>query len=292
MDHQEVLGISSLSGIRLFGRLETPLLLVLDDFEVNFERREDGLELRDGLPVITTDAKTVLNALVFAIQKNPGSLHRVIITTRYLFASEEVHFFHVDPLYRMPDADVKKKVTRLEAEGPVFASSSKSFTDLKSRAVSVADGNPRLLEWLFAILAEEDFDIQTILDRMAAEETRFREDILARELLKQQTPAFRRMLGRMLIYELPVPMAAVRAILEGAHEVDVHMNRASVLGFLETTLQPEETLHRAPRILGPLLKTEQEENIEELGSSPKIIYPNFTGLASLGSVVYPRVIRW
>ncbi len=257
----------------LFGRLDTPLLLVLDDFEVNFETRKDGLELRDGLPVISTAAKTVLNALVFAIRKNPGSLHRVIITTRYLFAAEEVRFFRIDPLYRMPDADVKKKVTRLEAESTIFTSPSESIANLKSGAVSVADGNPRLLEWLFAILAEEDLDIQTILDRMAAEETKFREDILARELLKQQTSAFRRMLGRMLIYELPVPMAAARSILEGIHEVDIHMNRASALELLETTRQPEKTLHRAPRILEPLLKTEQGENTGELyGASARALH--------------------
>ncbi|MCP4690066.1 MAG: hypothetical protein GY859_18585, partial [Desulfobacterales bacterium] len=127
----------------------------------------------------------------------------------------------------------------------------------------VADGNPRLLEWLFAILADQALDLKTILDRMAAKETEFREDILARELLKQQPPALRRMLGRMLIYELPVPMEAARAILEGIANIDAHMKRASALGLMEVTIQPTEPLFRAPRILAPLLKMEQEENTED-----------------------------
>ena len=71
---------------------------------------------------------------------------------------------------------------------------------------------------------------------MAAEELKFREDILAEALLAQQTDALRQMLGRTLVYHLPVPWPAVEAVCAGLADLQHHRQRAVALGLLEQSL--------------------------------------------------------
>ena len=97
--------------------------------------------------------------------------------------------------------------------------------------------------------------VEMILQKMADTEKEFREDILAQELLKQQTPALRQMLGKLLVYELPVPQAAISPICEDISSWESYMQRAEILGLLEVTLTNNtERLYRVPRILSPLLE--------------------------------------
>ncbi|MCC5624221.1 hypothetical protein [Nostoc sp. CHAB 5715] len=100
---------------------------------------------------------------------------------------------------------------------------------------------------------------------MADKEKEFREDILAEELLKQQTPALRQMLGKLLVYELPVPQAAISPICEDISSWESHIQRAEILGLLEVTLTNNtERLYRVPRILSPLLEFPENPKGEEL----------------------------
>ncbi len=235
----------------VFSQLEKPLLLVLDDFEANFEQQDEQPLLRDGLPVLSPAAKKVIEALSFAISKTNGQ-HRLIVTSRYKPAVAEAAYLHHEHLPRLPEADVRKKVARLEREKEQFTPPA----DLKSQAIAVADGNPRLLEWLFEILAQKGLDQALILARMADKEIEFRADILASELLNQQAPPLRQMLALALVYHLPVPKAALAAICHQVPDLDQHLNRAAALGLLEITPHRPAEVYRAPRILAPLLEEE------------------------------------
>jgi tetratricopeptide (TPR) repeat protein len=254
---------------------ETPFLLILDDFEANFEKDKQTGELifrGDGLLVLSAEAKTVLEALVFAIRKS-NSPDRLIITSRYKLNIAEAEYFYHVPLAAFPDADVKKKVSRLEREkkSPEKGSAGEN---LKPKAVIVADGNPRLLEWLYEILGQKGLNHETILERMAEKEAEFREKILAAELLKQQASELREMLAHSLIYDLPVPQEAIAAVCETIPDWEKHIERASALGLIEVMPLPnEETLYRAPKILEPLLKAEMPENREVLaGIAAETLY--------------------
>ncbi|MGF1986956.1 MAG: tetratricopeptide repeat protein [Nostoc sp. ZfuVER08] len=250
---------------------EQRFVFVLDDFEAN-------LELRNGVYVLQPQVVDVLLALLKAMQ-NSQLPHKVIITCRYNFTLSELnHRLYREPLGALGGADLIKKYNRLDS----FNGSWQFQPDLPERAKKAADGNPRLLEWLDKILqnsqnptpptaplpaSEEGYmrGVEMILQKMADKEKEFRENILAQVLLKQQTPALRQMLGKLLVYELPVPLAAISPICEDISSWESHIQRAEILGLLEVTLTNNtERLYRVPRILSPLLEFPENPNGEEL----------------------------
>ncbi|MBD2609980.1 tetratricopeptide repeat protein [Nostoc punctiforme FACHB-252] len=250
---------------------EQRFVFVLDDFEAN-------LELRNGVYVLQPQVVDVLLALLKAMQ-NSQLPHKVIITCRYNFTLSELnHRLYREPLGALAGADLIKKYNRLDS----FNGSWQFQPDLPERAKQAADGNPRLLEWLDKILqnsqnptpptaplpaSEEGYmrGVEMILQKMADKEKEFRENILAQVLLKQQTPALRQMLGKLLVYELPVPLAAISPICEDISSWESHIQRAEILGLLEVTLTNNtERLYRVPRILSPLLEFPENPNGEEL----------------------------
>ncbi|MEH1775115.1 tetratricopeptide repeat protein [Nostoc sp.] len=239
---------------------EQRFAFVLDDFEAN-------LDLRNGVYVLQPQVVDVLLALLKAMQ-NSQLPHKVIITCRYNFTLSELnHRLYREPLGALGGADLIKKYNRLDS----FNGSWQFQPDLPERAKQAADGNPRLLEWLDKILQnspkspEAERGVEMILQKMADKEKEFREDILAQVLLKQQTPALRQILGKLLVYELPVPQAAIDPICEDISSWESHIQRAEILGLLEVTLTNNtERLYRVPRILSPLLEFPENPKGEEL----------------------------
>ncbi len=239
---------------------EQRFAFVLDDFEAN-------LELRNGVYVLQPQVVDVLLALLKAMQ-NSQLPHKVIITCRYNFTLSELnHRLYREPLGALGGADLIKKYNRLNS----FNGSWQFQPDLPECAKQAADGNPRLLEWLDQILQnspkspEAERGVEMILQKMADKEKEFREDILAQVLLKQQTPALRQMLGKLLVYELPVPLAAISPICEDISSWESHIQRAEFLGLLEVTLTNNtERLYRVPRILSPLLEFPENPKGKEL----------------------------
>jgi tetratricopeptide (TPR) repeat protein len=223
---------------RVFRQLEDeaakPFLLVLDDFEVNLESRNGGY-------VLQPEAVTVLEALVWAIRET-YTPHRLILTCRYDFESTHLQHFYKQPLEALRGADLRKKCDRLSA----FDSKSQVDEALQTQAKRLADGNPRLLEWLDKILQNSTVDQAAILNRLEADPVELREQVLAEALLEQMDQPMREMLSRGLVFELPVPSEALAAVCEGIPHLGQQINRAVALGLLEVS--PDESL-RVPRIL-------------------------------------------
>ncbi|MFN8489023.1 MAG: tetratricopeptide repeat protein [Caldilineaceae bacterium] len=250
------------------------LLIILDNFEDNFEQSNGAPRLVAGSPLLTGSTVQLLADLLYALRasNDQGQHHRLLITSRYLPTWPGVDALAIYQLDRLNAAAVDKKVSRLTAQDPLPATGDQ--THLRERAIAIADGNPRLLEWLFALLAQApsatldmDPDMDRVLVQMAAQETALRENILAGALLAGQTPACRQMLARGLSCELPVPAAVFDALdqlgptlLNTAPE----RARATALGLLEATTQLPLTTYqsptylRVPRILAPLLTSEQQ----------------------------------
>ncbi|MFN6536764.1 MAG: tetratricopeptide repeat protein [Nostoc sp. EkiNYC01] len=243
-----------------------PFLLVLDDFEVNLEtspptplrsgegsqvppfpRREGGL---GGLGRLQSEAAEVLTALVWAIRENYTS-HRIIITCRYDFEFTQLQYFHKQPLDALQGADLQKKFNRLTA----FAEKSQVDEALKLQAQKLADGNPRLLEWLDKILQNTTVDRAAILQRLAVDPVELREQVLAEALLQQMDETMWEMLSRSLVFELPVPRSALAAVCENIPNLEHYINRAVALGLLEVS--HDEAL-RVPRILPVQLPSDGE----------------------------------
>ena len=224
-------------------------LFILDDFEANLEDRGDGLW------VLKAAVVEPLNALLWGIS-NSGLPHRVIITSRY-----DVKLPEFDrqlarlQVERLDRSDVEKKYQRLAA----FQTGAKTDRDLQTQAKEIADGYPRLLEWLDKVLRDDLTDSAAILVAMDGKKQEFLEDILAAQLLAQQEPDLRAMLARGMVFELPVPVVALRAICEGIGGLDRHLERARSLGLLEAGLNEAV---RVPRVLGITVA----ENMAELAA--------------------------
>ncbi|MBH8572700.1 tetratricopeptide repeat protein, partial [Nostocaceae cyanobacterium CENA369] len=215
-----------------------PFLLVLDDFEVNLEPRNEGY-------VLQSEAAEVLKALVWACRDvtcNVSTSHRIIITCRYDFEFSQLQYFYKQPLDALQGADLQKKFNRLTA----FSAKSQVDEALKSQAQKLADGNPRLLEWLDKILQNTTVDVAAILNRLAADPVELREQVLAEALLEQMDTIMREMLSRGLVFELPVPREALAAVCDTIPNLSHYISRAVALGLLEVS--HDEAL-RVPRIL-------------------------------------------
>lgn len=142
----------------------------------------------------------------------------------------------------MRGADLQKKFSRLTA----FSAKSQVDEALKSQAQKLADGNPRLLEWLDKILQNTTVDVAAILNRLAADPVELREQVLAEALLQQMDTTMREMLSRGLVFELPVPREALAAVCDSIANLEHYISRAVALGLLEVS--HDEAL-RVPRIL-------------------------------------------
>jgi tetratricopeptide (TPR) repeat protein len=231
---------------RIFQQLHyaaKPFLLVLDDFEENLEPRDRGY-------VLQTEAAEVIKALVWAIRENYTS-HRIIITCRYDFEFTQLQYFYKQPLDALFGADLRKKCDRLTA----FSAKSQVDEALKSQGQKLADGNPRLLEWLDKILQNPTVDGTAILSQLAVNPVELREQVLAETLLQQMDATMREMLSRGLVFELPVPREALAAVCEGISNLEDYIDRAVALGLLEVS--HDEAL-RVPRILPVQLAEDRE----------------------------------
>ncbi|HEY9871914.1 MAG TPA: CHAT domain-containing protein, partial [Candidatus Obscuribacterales bacterium] len=133
------------------------LLLVFDDFE-------DNLEARNGGFVPSPEAAKVFLGLVDAIRET-NAAHRIIITCRYEFDFSGLRYFYKQPLDGLRDADLEKKCSRLAS----FNAKSQVDVALQAKAITLADGNPRLLEWLDKILQNSpQAEVNQILSQLEA----------------------------------------------------------------------------------------------------------------------------
>ncbi|WP_414624366.1 CHAT domain-containing protein [Calothrix sp. CCY 0018] len=254
---------------KVFGWLQetgdNPFLLILDDFEANLEPRNDSY-------ILQPEAAKVLSALVWAIRDIYAS-DRIIITCRYDFESTYLQQFYKQPLEGMHGADLRKKLNRLAA----FEAQSQVDETLRAKAQLLADGNPRLLEWLDKLLQSNrdlptdnvttviatqgsnpkhptsheymsvtNVDIAAILDKLEIDSGELREQVLAEELLQQMDNTMREILQLGLVFELPVPREALAAVCESIVDLGNYIDKAVALGLLEVS--PDESL-RVPRIL-------------------------------------------
>ncbi len=225
------------------GKLQ-PFLLVLDDFENHLESRPNS-----GW-VLQPEMARILEALVWAITET-NAPHRLILTCRYDFDSQQLRYFHKQSLDGFKGADLQKKCSQLDA----FAPESQVDGELKSQAKNLADGNPRLLERLNLVLLAKQLDVTAILAQMQQKTAEFREDILNQELLKQLSLELTNMLELALVYHLPVPRAGIAAVCTNIVDIDKNIDRAIALGLLEVS--PDSSL-RVPRILGLNLPEDSE----------------------------------
>ena len=206
-----------------------PALFVLDDFEQNVEKDADGSPQLDsqGRSILEPAALAVLTSLLSAI-RDTGSASRVLVTCRYQFPLPGPASLYPEELESFRGADLAKKLAAL----PSLSPEARTDPAIRERATELAAGNPRLLERLSTVLADERTDHEAVLSALEASAEKFREDVLLRKLLELQAPEGRVLLARLAVYGLPVGRAGVDAVADGL-PVDPYLQRAIAVGLAQ-----------------------------------------------------------
>ncbi|NJO78923.1 MAG: CHAT domain-containing protein [Cyanobacteria bacterium RM1_2_2] len=234
-------------GVTLKGRLQNffeaiealdrPLLLVLDDFEQNIPEAA----VADGSLNLVTTAYDILATLNAALEAS-AAVSRLIVTCRYLCPLPP-HHLHVERLAPMKKSDIDKKCRLLP-----------DYADLKKhpqykQVLTIADGNPRLLEWLLKLLQQPQVDTALLLSQLEETEQNFRENVLAELLLSALTEPQRQGLAKLSVFRLPVTREIADAVLDPPIDLIPLLN-LSLIESATTHAAPE---YRVPTILEPLL---------------------------------------
>jgi tetratricopeptide (TPR) repeat protein len=214
------------------------LLLVLDDFEQNFS------DPKEGTPQIMPTAQGVLAALVTAM--DDGNWGRCLITSRYELTTTQGGRFYQEPLAAMGKDEVIKK--RRSLLGLV-----KSPADLRDRAETVAQGNPRLLERLDQLLKGQSVEFGALLAKMEAVAAEFREQLCLRELLAGLPDSAQRLLGLAVPYRVPVKFSVLARLDKKRNEMGLwtDLNAAVAVGLCECDAARE--WYRVSQLLLPIL---------------------------------------
>ncbi|BAY41278.1 GUN4 domain-containing protein (plasmid) [Nostoc sp. NIES-2111] len=221
---------------------EKPFLLILDDFEWNLEPRE-------GQYILKAEVAPVLEALVQAIQET-GTNNRIIITCRYDFDSDLLECFYKQGLEPLKDAELTKKLSRLQN-----FSSDKISDKILKRALNLADGNPRLLEFIDEVLG--DADTETQLTQLEQSPELWKEKIIWDELYQLIDEPLQKILSYCLGYEIFVPMIALETVCDELPNYQQQLQRGLNLGLIEVSSEAEETkrLYRVSRIISHIIPT-------------------------------------
>ena len=229
---------------------EKPFLLILDDFEWNLERRDGGY-------ILKPEVAQILTALIEAIQQTEN---RIIITCRYDFDSDLLESFYKQGLERFRDADLTKKLSRLE-----HFKSDKISEDIRKRALNLADGNPRLLEFLNNdVLGKQD--AETKLTELEQSPELWQDRIIWEELYQLIDEPLQQILSHCLVYEISVPMEALEVVCESLPNYKQQLQRGLDLGLIEISseFQESDQVHRVSRILPHVIssiKLPQDEKV-------------------------------
>jgi len=238
----------------LLGYLLTrPALFVFDDFEQNAELDEEQHPRFDHQQcmMVNPGASSIMEALRKAIRES-NTQSRLVVTCRYDLPGFPQ--LHREPLDGLKQAELDKKLKRLGS----FAARVDD-DPIRKRAVELSGGNPRLLEQLNCILADEQTDREKIFHAMEQTTEEFREGVLLRALLDQQHPDARRLLARLSVFRLPV-REGVTAQLAGDTELQPHFDRLVRVGLLEKIPGHSQYEYLVPSLIEPLLSAELTED--------------------------------
>ncbi|WP_062155170.1 tetratricopeptide repeat protein [Beggiatoa leptomitoformis] len=219
-------------------------LFVFDDFEQNF--------IKNNHQQLEAGASQIITALLKAIRET-GSPSRVLITCRYAFSVQKPLQLAELALNSFEGTELQKKLQALRESYLTAQDTPAVSKALEQQAIDLGAGNPRLLEWLYKVLADKNIDKTALFTQLEAKQAEFREKLLLQTLLNYQSAEVRNLLARIALFNLPVPID-IFAQAFSQPELIMVLRPALVLGLVE---HYQETLF-VSRLLVPFLAQECE----------------------------------
>jgi hypothetical protein len=161
------------------------------------------------------------------------------------FQSKLLQEFWIQGLDGFRKSDLQKKLNRLE-----HFKSDKIDKTLIERSLHLADGNPRLLEFLNDEILSQP-NIEEKLNQLETYPEDWKGKIIWSELYEQIDKPLERLLSHCLVFEIPVPIEALEAVCESPSDYQKQLDRAIELGLIEVSSEIEESerVYRVSRIL-------------------------------------------
>ncbi len=234
----------------MFERLTRPLIIILDDFELNGKSDGDHPCFDDeGRLCIVDAARLPLRELLESIGAS-NTQCRVIITCRYeIVPPSTVSALRCESLDHLRGADLAKKLLNLQGFNRL------DLQESAAHAQSLADGNPRLLETFDGLLnlsTAAPVKIRSVLLGLWSASAAFREQVLLAELIAFVEPECRLLLAKLSLCELPIPQQAIINLADEDARTN-GLKRASRLGLVEYIDNGVSTTLYVSNILRPLL---------------------------------------
>lgn len=217
-------------------------LFVFDDFERSLDSTGTGHAMKPG-------AITVLPPLLNAI-RDANSASRVIVTSRYIFPLPGLGSLEEAGLETMRGAELAKKVAQLR---PLLNEKLRN-EERYQKVLEISAGNPRLLNRLSLILADENDGITGLMNVLEGAREEFREELLLTELLSKQDGLFRRLVAIIAIFEVPVPHSVLEAVA-GADLTTRYLRSSIACSLVDHghDLSAQESRYFISAIVRPLL---------------------------------------
>jgi tetratricopeptide (TPR) repeat protein len=233
-----------------------PSILYFDDFEQNLERVPSANADDDDVFKVHDDVLPLIRGLLRALNWAEGNTH-IIISSRYPF--ELVHagknlpeeYLHRIPLMSMRDADLKKKLDNL-----AHIQTSRH----KEAYIQAGKGNPRLLEWLDAIAAEEEkYDIERLKQAIEGKTEEYIARYLTELMINTEGEEFKQFLRQASVYRQPVPESAF-ADFDTPVQIRAQIQRGCRLTLIEQEIQADkESLYQ----VNPMIRESEWNRLSE-----------------------------
>ncbi|HEX4964813.1 MAG TPA: CHAT domain-containing protein [Thermoanaerobaculia bacterium] len=212
----------------------------------------EGLLLGDnGRIVLEPAALKVLTAVLGAISES-ASPSRVLITCRHRFELPGPALLHAEALESMRGAELDKKLLRMaEREGENGAA-----VPLTLEAVTLAAGNPRLLERMRMTLAAAHSRESATAPKLEPVAESFRQEMRLAEWVARQGREGRLVLALLSAFDWPVERSVLESV--AAFSLDPHLNQAAAVGLVEMVqdTRRETSRYYVSPLLCPLLAPE------------------------------------
>jgi hypothetical protein len=216
-------------------------VFVFDDFE-NGNLEPDG----HGGHLLDPAALEVLAGFATAITSS-GSSSRIVITSRYTFHQPDGVRLAELPIAELQGADLNKLLRGTKHLGPL----SDLDRNVLEAAVTAAAGIPRLINSIDDLITAQAAT-PDLLDRIGQAQVEYRDKLVLNALLDAHTTGVRRLLGLASVYQIAVPLDAIRALHPGA---DTDITAAVGSGLLQAGTHPStnELRYLVSPLLRPLL---------------------------------------